>query len=172
MGNTRHNRGPFAPTATRQIAATLLEDILGISKFGNNPPPKPPRRHQTEAPYPMSKSSLTLSLLAATFLSLSYTADAMESTNVWSEKDRWFAAYKQCLKREGSIVCKRYVPKLPCIAKTNNGIFAYRVVRFYPSIVMDERWSRGGYCGESFGCYPPYEIEFISPCNTKRLPRE
>jgi hypothetical protein len=35
----RHNRGPFAPTATSRIAATFLADILGISKFANNPPP-------------------------------------------------------------------------------------------------------------------------------------
>jgi hypothetical protein len=101
---------------------------------------------------------------------LSHTADAMESINVWSEKDRWFATYKLCLKHEGSIACKRHVPKMPCIAKTNDGLFAYQVVRFYPPIAMDERWARGGYCGETFGCYPPYEIEFISPCNTKRLP--
>ncbi len=129
------------------------------------------RRHQMEM-RPMTKSSFTLSLVTTTFLIFSCTAGAMESINVWGEKDRWFATYKECLKHEGSIACKRHVPKMSCIAKTNDGLFAYKVVKFSPPIPMDERWARGGYCGETFGCYPPYEIEFISPCNTKGLPRE
>jgi hypothetical protein len=117
----------------------------------------------------ISKTIVVTFLICGAWPSFAY---GMESKIVWMKSEGWFAKYTQCLKYESSIPCKRYVPKLECIVKTNDGEFAFQVVRFYPMQKMDERWARGGYCGETFGCYPPYEIQFISRCTTKALPKQ
>ena len=118
----------------------------------------------------MISTTITVTLLTCgACLSFAY---GMESKNVWMKNNGWFAKYTECLNHEGSIACKRYVPKIKCIVKTNDGEFAFQVVTFYPAQSMDQRWARGGYCGETFGCYPPYEIKFISPCDIKALPKQ
>jgi hypothetical protein len=108
-----------------------------------------------------------LSLVAIAILIGFSDALAMEAKNVWMNKSGWFAKYTNCLKYEGSISCKRYVPKIKCVAKTNDDTFAFQVVRSTAPIKMDERWARGGFCAETFGCYPPYEIQFISACDIR-----